>query len=49
MLMKEIDDTASDVLLELSAMTLKMYELSKVPDEIRGEVEDIKAAILSDD
>lgn len=48
-LMKGIDSTASDVLFSMSVMTLKMYEIAKVPLEIREDIENIKLGLLSDD
>lgn len=49
MLMENFDKEASDMLLELSANILNMYEISKIPPEIRGEIDDIKSELLSDD
>ena len=47
--MKDISMDCSDILLHMSHQTLEILSKSVMPEELRSEIDDITAEILSDD
>lgn len=47
--MKDLSMECSNILLQMSSQTLELLSKSAIPEDIRKDVEDITAEILSDE